>query len=115
MAWERADTGERPGPAVGLVGISRMDSQRGWILLWAASNPPGSSLTRLLAFFFFPGNCSGIGGSPWAGGVPWPGTEAAAPSRGLSLALRAGKQPELPKKMWFFILVPPPPAIQNIH
>lgn len=66
-------------------------------------------------FLFSPGNCSRISGSPWAGSIPWPGTEAAAPSRGLSPALRAGKQPKFPKKMRFLIVVSPPPAIQNSH
>lgn len=101
-ARERADTGDCPGP-----GISRMDPRPAWILPWAASNPAGSPLTRLLAFF--PGYCSRIGGFPWAGTVPWPGTEAAAPSRGLCLALRAGNQPEFPRKVGFLLLRLPLP------
>lgn len=99
-------TGEWAGPAVSSLGISRMDPQPAGILPWAVSSPASSSLTLLLAFFpleIAPGLAS------------LRGTEAAAPSRGLFLALPAGKQPEFPDKVVFFIIMSPLPAILNIH
>lgn len=107
MAWEQADAGVRPGPAI---------SEQSWhqqgdpaaILPWAASSQAIPSLSRLLVLP--PGNCSWSTDFVRADSILQPvrrHTETPAPSCGLSLVFCAGNHPGLPMKVFFLMLFPP--------